>query len=166
MAEGFVRHLAAEGVEVYSAGLIPTALDSRAVAVMRERGVDIRGQRAKDLQAVPQEVDVVITLCGEAEEACPSFPGPVIREHWPLPDPARAPGSSEEVLTIFRQVRDEIEQRVRTLLAAHGKATPPCRPQGKMPPHRAAKGSRPTKGNTGGRIKNPGFGVPLAVRER
>jgi arsenate reductase len=118
MAEGFARALAPAGVRVFSAGTNPAGMNARAVAVMAEAGVDIAGQRSKDLSALPLgEIDTVVALCGEAAESCPALARPVEQLHWPLRDPARARGSEEEVLQIFREVRDEIGARVRSLFA-------------------------------------------------
>jgi len=115
MAEGFARQRL-EGWEVWSAGTHPAErTNPRAVQVMAEKGIDISAQNPKSLHEVPLPVDVVITLCGEAAEECPAFPGARTTEHWGLPDPARATGSPEVVLQVFRDVRDEIERRIREL---------------------------------------------------
>jgi arsenate reductase len=117
MAEGFARAAAASGIEVYSAGVEAHGVNPRAVAVMAEVGVDIRTQTSKTVDEIPIEaIDTVITLCGDAAERCPVFPGAVAREHWALADPARAMGSEEEVLAVFRSVRDELQERIRRLL--------------------------------------------------
>lgn len=114
MAEGLARAMAPEGVEVYSAGSRPSRLNPDAVRAMAEIGIDISHQRSKGIEAVPVErIDTVITLC--AEEVCPTFPRPVQRLHWPLPDPAAVKGSPEERLEAFRRVRDEIARRLREL---------------------------------------------------
>jgi arsenate reductase len=85
---------------------------------MREAGVDISTQSSKGLDAIPlEEIDRVITLCGDAEERCPTLAKQVKRSHWPLADPAAAQGSNEQVLPLFRQVRDEIQRRVQALLS-------------------------------------------------
>ncbi|MBC7343717.1 MAG: arsenate reductase (thioredoxin) [Clostridia bacterium] len=130
MAEGWARHLARElqgtsstsqPIEVYSAGLEPAGLNPRAVAAMAEVGIDISQQTSKaiDPQLLSQ-MDVVVTLCGDAEERCPVTPPSIRRLHWPLPDPARATGSQKEVMDSFRRVRDEIGERVRQLLSSLG----------------------------------------------
>lgn len=118
MAEGIARKLATVGVEFYSAGTEPTQVNPLAVTAMREKGIDISGQRSKSLADVPREFDYVVTLCGEAAEKCPSFPGPVKRIHWPLPDPARAAGSEEQRLEVFRNVRNWIERLVTELISS------------------------------------------------
>lgn len=113
IAEGFAKAFAPEGVKIYSAGLEPAGLNPYAVKVMAEVGIDISGQYSKSIDEIPaHEIDTVITLCGDAEERCPSFPGNVKRIHWPLPDPAKATGSQEQITRVFRSVRDEIKRRV------------------------------------------------------
>ena len=117
MAEGFARRLAPDGFKIYSAGVLPKEIHPFAVRVMNEVGIDISGQRSKGIEAIPIEtIDFMITLCGEAEEACPALATNVERQHWPLRDPALAPGAEEEQLKIFREVRDQIRRRVEDLL--------------------------------------------------
>ncbi|MBI2366084.1 MAG: PAS-domain containing protein [Deltaproteobacteria bacterium] len=119
MAEGFARHLAPAGTEIFSAGTEPKGLHPLAVQVMNEVGIDISGQRSKGIEAVPiEKIDLLVTLCGEAEETCPALAAQVERQHWPLRDPAVAQGSEDEVLKIFREVCDEIQSRVEKLLAS------------------------------------------------
>jgi arsenate reductase len=119
MAEGFARALAPPGVEIYSAGVEAHGLNPRAVAVMAESGVEIGAQTSKTVAEIPvDEIDTVITLCGDAAERCPVFPSAVSREHWALVDPARAQGSEQAILEVFRSVRDELERRVRDLLGS------------------------------------------------
>jgi arsenate reductase len=119
MAEGFARAAAPPGIEIFSAGVEAHGLNPRAVAVMDEAGLDIRQQNSKTVAEIPaDEIDTVITLCGDAAERCPIFPSAVRREHWALPDPARAQGPEEAVLEAFREVRDELERRVRELFAS------------------------------------------------
>ena len=118
MAEGFARHLAPNGFNIYSAGTLPKEIHPLAVRVMKEADIDISSQRSKGIEAIPVEtVDLLITLCGEAEEACPALAAQVERQHWPLRDPAVAQDSEDEVVKIFREVRDEIQRRVENLLA-------------------------------------------------
>ena len=116
MAEGFARHLAPAGVRVWSAGTQPSILHPEAVRAMRERGLDISSQRSKGLDEVPKDADVVVTLCGDAADRCPAYPGARLREHWDLPDPARVE-SGRESAKAFRTVRDDIERRVRDLVS-------------------------------------------------
>jgi two-component system phosphate regulon sensor histidine kinase PhoR len=119
MAEGFARHLAVAGERIHSAGTEPKTIHPLAVEVMKEVGIDISKQRSKGLDEVPLDrIDHLITLCGDAAETCPAIPLDVMREHWPLPDPALACGDPDQVRKVFREVRDAIRARVETLLAA------------------------------------------------
>lgn len=118
MAEGLLRALADEQFEVFSAGAKPSTVNPLAVAAMDERGIDIRSHRSKHLnEFLSQPFDYVITVCDNAAESCPVFPGPAKRIHWSFPDPAAVQGSDEERLASFRQVRDAIEARFREWLA-------------------------------------------------
>ena len=118
MAEAFARFYGGDHVVVYSAGLEPSRINPRAVAVMAEKGISLAGQWSKGLDAVPvNEMDLVVTLCGDADARCPLIFGRLGRRHWPLPDPARATGSEAEILAVFRSVRDDIEGRVRALIS-------------------------------------------------
>jgi thioredoxin type arsenate reductase len=119
MAEGIARALAPVGTNVWSAGSRPTSVRPEAIAVLREIGIDISGQRAKAVAEIPAaEVDTVITLCGEEE--CPLFMGKTTRLHWGLPDPAAVNGSEAERLDAFRKVRDELRRRIEGLVAKSG----------------------------------------------
>jgi arsenate reductase len=125
MAEGYLRHIAGDRFEVHSAGTEATAVRPEAIAVMAEIGVDISGQTSKTLDRYLDETwDYVITVCDDANEACPVFPGAQQRSHWSFPDPSKASGSDEERLAVFRDVRDRIVRRVRMLALA----TEPRRP--------------------------------------
>ncbi|MCH5465755.1 arsenate reductase (thioredoxin) [Levilactobacillus tujiorum] len=118
MAEGFARQLAPQDWQIASAGIEQHGLNPLAVKVMAERGVDISQQRSKLIdQDYLQHSDLVVTLCGDARDKCPMTPPTVAKQHWPLRDPAQATGSEEDVLAVFRQVRDEIEDRVKRLIA-------------------------------------------------
>ncbi|MBI5439605.1 MAG: arsenate reductase ArsC [Deltaproteobacteria bacterium] len=119
MAEGWLRHLGHERFMALSAGTDPQGLNPLAVQVMAEAGVDISGQRSKSVdEFLGRDIDVLITVCGEARESCPMFIGKVReRRHWPLPDPAKAQGAPSEVLVVFRRVRDDIRRRVEELLS-------------------------------------------------
>ncbi len=115
MAEGFARKYL-PGADVWSAGTHPAqCVHPLAVQVMHEKGIDLSTHYPKIVSDVPLPVDYVITLCGEAAEECPAFPGARQTEHWNLPDPARATGTDDEVLQVFRSVRDEIDRRVQEL---------------------------------------------------
>jgi arsenate reductase len=119
MGEGFARHLGQGRVEAHSAGMEPSRLNPFAVAVMREKGIDISQQYSKAFdEALARQMDLVVTVCGNADERCPVLPPDVKRIHWPLEDPAAAKGSDDEILTTFRHVRDQVESRVLDLLRA------------------------------------------------
>jgi arsenate reductase len=117
MAEGFARHIGRGRIEACSAGMEPSQLNPFAVAVMQEKGVDISGQRSKGFdEAVARRMDLVVTVCGNADERCPVLPPEVKRLHWPLEDPAAATGSNDQILATFREIRDQIEVRVTELV--------------------------------------------------
>lgn len=119
MAEGLLRHLASERMEVLSAGTAPRGLNPLAVRVMAEIGIDITHQRSKPVdEYVDKEFDYLITLCDEANEACPTFPFAKQRLHWSFNDPARATGSKEERLKAFRRIRDEIQVALQDFIAS------------------------------------------------
>lgn len=120
MAEAFLRTLGGDRFEPHSAGLHATAIHPLTEQVMAERGIDIRGQRSKDLSEYLGRVHfgLLITVCDRAVEECPIFPGVATRLHWSLDDPVAADGSDEELLEAFRRVRDEIERHVRELVTA------------------------------------------------
>jgi arsenate reductase len=118
MAEGLLRQLAGERMDVFSAGSKPSTVNPLAIQVMAERGIDISHQRSKHLnEFLQQPFDEVITVCDQAAEVCPIFPGKAHRIHWSFPDPAAVTGSEAERLQAFRQVRDSIEERLRAWLA-------------------------------------------------
>src|SRR6266496_5883600 len=103
MAEGFLRALAGKSFEAHSAGTRPSVVNPLAIEAMREVGVDISKQRSKNVaDYVGTHFQFVITVCDNAKEQCPIFPGPSIREHWPFHDPADAQGSREEKSAVFR----------------------------------------------------------------
>lgn len=105
--------------EVASGGINPTQVNPLAIEAMREVGVDISGHRSKTAGSLlGQHFSYVITVCDNANERCPTFPGVVTRIHWPLEDPVLATGSDAERLAVFRRVRDEIGQRIRAFIAA------------------------------------------------
>jgi two-component system, OmpR family, phosphate regulon sensor histidine kinase PhoR len=118
MAEGFAREMATNGDRVYSAGNSPKAIHPLAIRVMREVGVDISTQRSKGLEEIPLDrIDHLITLCGDADEQCAALGSQVKRIHWPLPDPALAVGDEQQILAVFRKVRDDIHSRVKALFS-------------------------------------------------
>jgi arsenate reductase (thioredoxin) len=117
MAEGLLRHLASDRFEVYSAGTEATHVRPLAMRAMDEIGVDISGQESKTLDRYLEEpIDYVITVCDDANEACPFFPGAQSRLHWSFEDPSRTSGSEQEQLEVFRRVRDGIKDRVQAEL--------------------------------------------------
>jgi arsenate reductase len=117
MAEGFARHFGGEQIEAHSAGVEPSRLNPVAVAVMQEKGIDISGHRSKAFDwDVARQMDVVVTVCGHANETCPVLPPEVKRLHWPLEDPVAAKGTDAEIMATFRLVRDQVETRVVDLL--------------------------------------------------
>jgi arsenate reductase len=118
MAEAFLRHEAGDRFEVYSAGLRPGEIHRLTIRIMEEVGVDMCGHYSKSLHQFLGKVHFgyLITVCSNAEEECPIFPGMGIRLHWPIEDPAAFEGSEEEKLAKFRQVRDEIDARVQAWL--------------------------------------------------
>jgi arsenate reductase len=110
LAEGVLRAAAGDLVDVYSAGSKPAGyVHPEAIAVMAEIGVDISGHRSKYLgEFLDQKITTVVTVCGNADQACPIFPGQVNRHHWGFDDPAHATGTPEEIRAEFRRVRDQI----------------------------------------------------------
>ena len=113
MAEGLLRHLAGNRFEVMSAGTEATQVRPLAVRAMDEVGIDISGQESKTLDRyVGEPFDYVITVCEEANEACPFFPSATERLHWSLPDPAAAQGTEEDRLKVFRSVRDRLKDHI------------------------------------------------------
>lgn len=117
MAEGWARALGGERVAVESAGIVAHGQNPRAIEVMTEAGLDISGQRSTVVDdAMLRRADVVVTVCGHADELCPALPPSVRKIHWPLTDPAKATGTEQETMTAFRATRDEVERRVRELL--------------------------------------------------
>lgn len=119
MAEGWLRELAGGRVTALSAGTRPAGLNPRAVAVMAEAGVDIAGQASRSIEDfLDDPPDVVIAVCAAAAESCPVFPGATRVLRWPFDDPAEASGSEDEVLAVFRRVRDEIRTRLEAWVAA------------------------------------------------
>ena len=117
MAEGWTRELGENRFEVQSAGIEAHGKNPRAIAVMQEKGVDISGQESTVVtDAMLQRADVVVTVCGHADEQCPVIPPGVLKIHWPLSDPAKATGTEEEIMAAFRATRKEVKRRVQSLL--------------------------------------------------
>lgn len=117
MAEGLLRAMAGNEFESFSAGTEQTRVQPLAIEALRELGIDISAHTSKTLDAFQgQTFDYVITVCDRANETCPVFPGDTRRIHWSFDDPTAATGSDEDRLRVFRRVRDEIQQRLRTFL--------------------------------------------------
>jgi len=112
MGEGFMRHMAGNKFEVFSAGVEPTEVNPYAIKVMAEAGIDISSHKSKSVnEFLEQEFDYVITVCNHAKQVCPIFPGQYERIHWDIEDPADAKGSEQEKLAFFRKIRDEIKEK-------------------------------------------------------
>lgn len=118
MAEGLLRHVAAERFIVASAGTEKTLVRPEAVAVMAELGIDISRHTSKTYQEFLGKVDVVVTVCDSAHQACPYFPGVKTRLHWPVADPSGVTGSEEDRLKAFRAARDQLREKVIEFSAA------------------------------------------------
>jgi len=113
MAEGFLRHMAGDKFEVFSAGVKPTQVNPLAIKVMVEVGIDISKHKSKSaMEFIGQQFDYVITVCDNAKQTCPVFPGKYEKIHWDLEDPAEAQGSEEERLAFFRRIRDEVKNNI------------------------------------------------------
>lgn len=112
MAEGILRHAAGDILEVQSAGSKPAGyVHPKSLQVLKEIGIDITSHHSKHMnEFLNRNIETVITVCGNADQACPIFPGQVNRHHWGFDDPAHAVGTEEEVLAEFRRVRDEIRR--------------------------------------------------------
>jgi protein-tyrosine-phosphatase/DNA-binding transcriptional ArsR family regulator len=121
IAEALARHRSAGAVDASSAGSHPKPLHPNAVRVMAERGIDISGRRSTPLTSYARtRFDRVITLCDKVREICPEFPGPAVSAHWSMADPATAGASDAATYPTFRQVAEEVEQRVTLLLGELG----------------------------------------------
>jgi arsenate reductase (thioredoxin) len=114
MAEGYLRHTLSDQYEALSAGIAPKGLNPLAVEAMREIGIDISQQTSKDVASLlGQPIPYVVTVCDNAKEHCPIFPGTWRFLHWSLTDPAAATGTHEARLAVFRKIRDEIVEHVK-----------------------------------------------------
>lgn len=119
MGEGLFRHEGAGEWQVESAGTKPSVVRPEAIAAMAEIGIDISGHRSKSVdEFVGQNFDYVVTVCDNARDACPVFPGALNRLHWSFEDPAAAQGSEEQRVAEFRRIRNQIHERVRTFADA------------------------------------------------
>ena len=117
MAEGLLRRLAGDRFDVISAGLEPSVVNPKTIKVMKEIGIDISHHTSKSVsQFIGQKFDHIITVCGNANKHCPSFPGKGERIHWSFEDPAEAIGTEEEVVNLFRKVRDQIKSKLNDFI--------------------------------------------------
>ncbi len=121
MAEGLLRSRGGATYDVFSAGTQPRAVHPLAIRVMREIGIDLSSHRAKSLEEFREQppMDLVVTVCDQAAEACPFFPNARRQVHWSFPDPSRVTGSEEECLAAFRHIRDLIATRINQFLGLH-----------------------------------------------
>ena len=119
VAEGMLRAWADDRFEAFSAGTEATRVRPLAIAAMDELGIDLRGHASKTLERYLDEpFDLVVTVCDQAREACPVFPGARRSDHWSFEDPSAASGTEDERLAVFRRVRDEIAVRIRELITS------------------------------------------------
>ncbi len=117
MAEGWAKHLGSDIAEIESAGIEAHGKNPRAITVMKEAGVDISGQESTRVtDDMLRHANLVVTVCGHADEHCPVLPPGVNKIHWPLSDPAKATGTEDEIMVQFRATRDEVITRVAALL--------------------------------------------------
>ncbi len=117
IAEGWAKQVAPDGWTIMSAGIEAHGKNPRAIAIMADAGVDISGQESTRVtDAMLEQADLVVTVCGHADEHCPALPAGTRKLHWPLQDPAKAEGTEEEIMQVFRASRDDIQSRVNTLI--------------------------------------------------
>jgi arsenate reductase len=119
MGEGLFRHDGRGAFDVESAGMKPSRVRPEAIAVMKEIGIDISGQRSKSVtEFAGQSFDYVITVCDNARDTCPVFPAAVQRIHWGLEDPAAVEGDQEQKLAAFRRIRDQLHEHVKSFFVS------------------------------------------------
>jgi arsenate reductase len=117
IAEGWARQLGGDAIEVQSAGIEAHGKNPRAIAVMQQAGIDISQQQSTRVtEEMLNTADLIVTVCGHADEYCPALPPGKSKNHWPLEDPARATGSEADIMQVFITARDDIKQRVQDLL--------------------------------------------------
>jgi len=122
MAEGLLRHMAGDKFEVYSAGSHPSRLHPASVAVMAEWNIDITHHTSEPINDYLETgIDIVITVCDNAQQICPTFPGNVKRIHWGLDDPYHGWGAEPEDLLPYREIRDELKDRIKVFLTEQNK---------------------------------------------
>jgi arsenate reductase len=123
MGEGLFREQGGGDYEVFSAGTRPSLVRPEAIAVMREIGIDISGNRSKSVdEFAGRSFDFVVTVCDNARDNCPVFPGAAQRVHWSLEDPAAVQGSEEERLAAFRRIRNQLQERVEKFVRGRAQA--------------------------------------------
>lgn len=119
MAEGWLKHLGGNEFEVYSAGIVAHGQNPRAITAMADVGIDISQQKSEALDlAILDKIDLLVTVCGNADETCPTVPVSCEKQHWPFDDPAKAQGSEEEIMAEFYRVRDQIRDRISRFVQA------------------------------------------------
>ena len=124
MAEGWAKHFAGTALKIQSAGIEAHGKNPRAIAVMAEAGVDISAQQSTVVTpAMLNAADVVVTVCGHADEMCPTLPPGKFKIHWPLSDPAKATGTEDDIMRQFRATREDVKNRVLGLLHEFGLET-------------------------------------------
>lgn len=117
MAEGWAKWFGSPSFKIQSAGIEAHGKNPRAITVMQEAGLDISGQESTRVtDAMLEHADLVVTVCGHADEHCPALPASTHKEHWALEDPAKASGSEDDIMNVFRESRDDIKSRVQELL--------------------------------------------------
>jgi arsenate reductase len=120
IAEGYLRHFAGDEANVYSAGIETHGVNPRAIAIMKEDGIDISTHTSNHVDEYMNiEFDFILTVCDNAKENCPYFPSKAKRFHYNFPDPAKAIGSEEEIMAEFRKVREMIKNYCREFIATH-----------------------------------------------
>lgn len=120
IAEGYLRHFAGDKATIYSAGIETHGVNPRAIAIMKEDGIDISTHTSNHVDEYMNiEFDFILTVCDNAKENCPYFPSKAKRFHYNFPDPAKAIGSEEEIMAEFRKVREMIKNYCREFIATH-----------------------------------------------
>ena len=118
IAEGYLRYFSKDKAEVYSAGIETHGVNPRAIATMQEDGIDISGHTSNNVNEYQHlDFDFVITVCDNAQENCPYFPGSAQKFHYNFPDPAKAAGSEAEIMEVFRNVREQIQTYCKKFVA-------------------------------------------------
>lgn len=124
MAEGWLKKLGGDRFKVYSAGIVAHGKNPRAIAVMAEAGVDISTQESEQLNLeILKDLDLLVTVCANADETCPFVPVSCEKQHWPFDDPAKAKGNEEEIMLEFRRVRDQIRDKISLFVTATNTST-------------------------------------------